>query len=79
MLVLIGKDCMDEFKRIDMEDFLFMIRDFELKKRDVNPLKCEKPVLFRGVSSATLRKIVKRLKGRKMQEVLKESPFDGKV
>ena len=79
MHVLIGNKCLEEFKRSEMEDFLYMIRLFEMKKRGVDPIKSDKPVVFRGVSSESLRKIVESVRGREMQDILKDSSFGTKV
>ncbi|WAR26556.1 HS12A-like protein [Mya arenaria] len=38
-------DSIDEFKRSNMEDYMLMIRDFEIKKREVDPQKSDKPVV----------------------------------
>ncbi|WAR17779.1 hypothetical protein MAR_032373 [Mya arenaria] len=72
-----GKESIDEFKRSNMEDYLYMIRDFEVKKRNVDPLKGDKPVVFR--ISATLPKLVKKIKGKKIPEVIIDSLFGSTV
>ncbi|XP_052780054.1 heat shock 70 kDa protein 12A-like isoform X2 [Mya arenaria] len=74
---IIGKDSIDEFKRSNMEDYIFMIRDFEMKKRDVDPLKSEKPVVFR--ITATLLQLVKQRKGKEIHELIVDSAFDKTV
>ncbi|XP_052778687.1 heat shock 70 kDa protein 12A-like [Mya arenaria] len=42
---ILGMDSIDEFKRSNMEDYMLMIRDFEIKKREVDPQKSDKPVV----------------------------------
>ncbi|XP_052765246.1 heat shock 70 kDa protein 12A-like [Mya arenaria] len=74
---ILGKESIDEFKRSNMEDYLYMIRDFEVKKRNVDPLKGDKPVVFR--ISATLPKLVKKIKGKKIPEVIIDSLFGSTV
>ncbi|WAR17780.1 HS12B-like protein, partial [Mya arenaria] len=66
-------ESIDEFKRSNMEDYLYMIRDFEVKKRNVDPTKSDKPVVFR--ISAMLPKLVKKIKGKKIPEVIMDSLF----
>ncbi|XP_052761483.1 heat shock 70 kDa protein 12A-like [Mya arenaria] len=74
---MLGKESIDEFKRSNMEDYLYMIRDFEVKKRNVDPTKSDKPVVFR--ISAMLPKLVKKIKGKKIPEVIMDSLFGSKV
>ncbi|WAR26719.1 HS12A-like protein [Mya arenaria] len=74
---MLGKDSIDAFKRCYMEDYIFMIRDFEMKKRGVDPLKSERPVIFRV--SAMLPKLIKKTRGKKIHEAITDSPFDSTV
>ncbi|WAR17604.1 hypothetical protein MAR_032198, partial [Mya arenaria] len=68
-----GKESIDEFRRSNMEDYLYLIRDFEVKKRNIDPTKSDKPVVFR--ISAMLPKLVKKIKGKKIPEVIMDSSF----
>ncbi|WAR26477.1 HS12B-like protein [Mya arenaria] len=74
---MLGTDSIDAFKRCYMEDYIYMIRDFEMKKRDVDPLTSDKPVVFRV--SAMLPKLVKKSRGKKIHEAIKDSQFDKTV
>ncbi|WAR27204.1 HS12A-like protein, partial [Mya arenaria] len=74
---ILGTDTIDAFRRCYMEDYIYMIRDFEMKKRDVDPLKSDKPVVFRV--SAMLPKLVKKSRGKKIHEAIKDSQFDSTV
>ncbi|XP_052764771.1 heat shock 70 kDa protein 12A-like [Mya arenaria] len=70
---MLGKESIDEFRRSNMEDYLYLIRDFEVKKRNIDPTKSDKPVVFR--ISAMLPKLVKKIKGKKIPEVIMDSSF----
>ncbi|WAR26707.1 HS12A-like protein [Mya arenaria] len=74
---IIGKDSIDEFKRSYIEDYMFMSRHFEMKKREVDPLNSDKPVVFR--ISATLPQLVKQSKGKEIHDLINDSTFKNKV
>ncbi|XP_052778686.1 heat shock 70 kDa protein 12A-like [Mya arenaria] len=74
---IIGKDTIEEFKRSHMDDYVYMIRDFEMKKRGFDPLKINKSVIFR--ISATLPHIVKESKGKEIHDLITDSPFKSTV
>ncbi|WAR27206.1 HS12A-like protein [Mya arenaria] len=74
---IIGKDTIEEFKRSHMDDYVYMIRDFEMKKRGFDPLKINKSVIFR--ISATLPNIVKESKGKEIHDLITDSPFKSTV
>ncbi|XP_052778685.1 heat shock 70 kDa protein 12A-like [Mya arenaria] len=72
---MLGKETIEEFKRSNMDDYMFMIREFELKKRTVDPVKSVKPMIFR----IPFGLLVKNIRGKKIHEVIKDSPFDSTV
>ncbi|XP_052781113.1 heat shock 70 kDa protein 12A-like isoform X2 [Mya arenaria] len=74
---MLGADSIEAFKQSNMEDYIYMIRDFEMKKRDLDPLKNDRPVVFR--ISAMLPKLVKKSRGKKIYDVIKDSPFESTV
>ncbi|XP_052780057.1 heat shock 70 kDa protein 12A-like [Mya arenaria] len=72
---MLGKESFEEFKRSNMDDYIFMIREFELKKRSVDPVKSDKPIIFRvpfGLHA-------KNFRGKKIHEVIRDSPFGSTV
>ncbi|WAR26705.1 HS12B-like protein [Mya arenaria] len=70
-------DTIDEFKRSNMEDYMFMSRQFEMKKREVDPLHSDKPVVFR--ISATLPELVKQRKGMEIHDLIIHSAYNNTV
>ncbi|XP_052781108.1 heat shock 70 kDa protein 12A-like isoform X1 [Mya arenaria] len=74
---MLGKDTIDEFKRSNMEDYMFMSRQFEMKKREVDPLHSDKPVVFR--ISATLPELVKQRKGMEIHDLIIHSAYNNTV
>ncbi|WAR27210.1 HS12A-like protein, partial [Mya arenaria] len=74
---MLEKDPIDAFKRCYMDDYIFMIRDFEMKKRGVDPLKSDKLVIFRV--SAMLPKLIKNPGAKKIYEAITDTPFDSTV
>ncbi|WAR27207.1 hypothetical protein MAR_012911 [Mya arenaria] len=74
---ILGKETIDEFKRSHMDDYIYMIREFELKKRNVYSSESIKLVVFRV--PAMLPKLVKRIKGKKIIDLIKDSPFGNPI
>lgn len=71
-----GNGVLQIMKEDHMDDFLELFRNFELKKREVDPAKSETMILRIPVS---LGGIVKRLKGKSISEKIDASSLRGSV
>ncbi|XP_052780048.1 heat shock 70 kDa protein 12A-like isoform X2 [Mya arenaria] len=68
---VVGNETLLEYKRTHMEDYLYLISDFEVKKRAVNLLQSNITVTLR--ISVTLSELVQKIKGKTLEDLLKES------
>ncbi|WAR26499.1 HS12A-like protein, partial [Mya arenaria] len=72
-----GNETLLEYKRTHMEDYLYLISDFEVKKRAVNLLQSNITVTLR--ISVTLSELVQKIKGKTLEDLLKESQHSSEV
>jgi hypothetical protein len=76
ILKQLGPDMMPKFRDKNMEDYLELFRDFEVKKREIGPKKDTK-ITFR--IPAALSDTVKEMRNEELQEVIKKTKYSSKV
>ena len=72
----LGKEVMDEFKNSSADDYLDLLRDFEIKKRKI-AANTDHEVKIR--LPKTFREVVKRVTGKTVAENIVGSAYEGKL
>ncbi|KAH3833377.1 heat shock 70 kDa protein 12A-like isoform X2 [Dreissena polymorpha] len=73
---IVGKDVFEQFKSTYVEDWVELQRQFELKKRSIEPDKVGKETLQVPVS---LSEAYKAIKNADMQTAIEKGPYAGKI
>ncbi|XP_052788875.1 heat shock 70 kDa protein 12A-like isoform X2 [Mya arenaria] len=73
---LAGPDVIERFKDVNMEDYIDLLRDFEIKKRDIAPSKDSKVTIKLPIA---LSELVREMKGTELKSKIQQSGLGEKA